>query len=253
MITDETYEHVVEEENYFVSMTDMMVGLVFIFIIMLMYFALQYRDVTDQLTSANRTRDQILHEIQQSLKDKGVTVQVDTENGVLHLPDSILFDKGKAELRSDGQEAAAKLALTLFEVLPCYVNGNPLPPSCKTKPTHFIESIYVEGHTDIDEPRGVECLKDNFALSACRSVATFRSLIAYQPTLNDLCSHDERGPCQKILSVSGYGAERPVSVEPGEDSQKHNRRIDLRVLMLTPDGGVAAGAVAKGLINNAKP
>jgi flagellar motor protein MotB len=253
MISDETYEHVVEEENYFVSMTDMMVGLVFIFIIMLMYFALQFRDVTDQLTSANRTRDQILREIQKSLKDKGVTVQIDTENGVLHLPDSILFDKGKADLREDGQAAAEKLASTLFEVLPCYVNGNPVPARCKSKSSHFIESIYVEGHTDVDQPHGVECLKDNFALSACRSVATFRALIAYQPSLNELCSRDEDGPCQKILSVSGYGAERPVSAALGEESQKHNRRIDLRVLMLTPDGGATATAVAKGLANNAKP
>jgi chemotaxis protein MotB len=33
-----------EEESYFVSMTDLMVGLLFIFIIMLMVFALQYRE-----------------------------------------------------------------------------------------------------------------------------------------------------------------------------------------------------------------
>ena len=36
-----------EEENYFVSMTDMMVGVLFIFIIMLMVFALDFRSVTD--------------------------------------------------------------------------------------------------------------------------------------------------------------------------------------------------------------
>ena len=32
--------HTEEDENYFVSMTDMMVGILFIFIIMLMVFAL---------------------------------------------------------------------------------------------------------------------------------------------------------------------------------------------------------------------
>jgi hypothetical protein len=37
--------HTVEEdESYFISMTDLMVGLLFIFIIMLMVFALQYRE-----------------------------------------------------------------------------------------------------------------------------------------------------------------------------------------------------------------
>lgn len=37
-----------EGENYFVSMTDMMIGLVFIFIIMLMYFALQASKQSDE-------------------------------------------------------------------------------------------------------------------------------------------------------------------------------------------------------------
>jgi chemotaxis protein MotB len=247
MISDEVYEHVIEEENYFVSMTDMMVGLVFIFIIMLMYFALQFRNVTDQLTSANRTRAQILRELQQSLKDKGVAVTIDTQNGVLHLPDSILFDKGKAELRADGAGAAAKLASALVEVLPCYTDGGIIPLKCNSKTSHYIESVYIEGHTDIDNPRGVGCLGDNLALSACRSVNTFRALLANEPSLGLLCTRIAQTLCQKVLSVSGYGAERLVSTAAGEESQRHNRRIDLRLLMLTPDGGVAAKAVGTRL------
>ena len=54
MILDEALEAEADEENYFVSMTDMMVGLVFIFIIMLMYFALQFQDITDHMTGADR-------------------------------------------------------------------------------------------------------------------------------------------------------------------------------------------------------
>lgn len=247
MISDEVYEHIIEEENYFVSMTDMMVGLVFIFIILLMYYALQFREVTDQLTSANRTRSEILQEIQLSLKNKGVIVTIDTDNGVLHLPDSILFDKGKADLGPDRMEAAGKLATALVEVLPCYTNGGIIPLNCKSKSSHQIESVYIEGHTDIDAPRGVECLRDNLALSACRSVATFRALLDVQPTLGLLCTRNIAGQCQKILSVSGYGAERVVSVGQGEEAQRRNRRIDLRLLMLTPDGGAAARAVGTRL------
>jgi chemotaxis protein MotB len=41
------FEQKTDEENYFVSMTDMMVGLVFIFIIMLMYYAVQLRTQED--------------------------------------------------------------------------------------------------------------------------------------------------------------------------------------------------------------
>ncbi len=41
-----------EGESYYVSMTDMMVGVIFIFIIMLSYFALEFRSTTTALTKA---------------------------------------------------------------------------------------------------------------------------------------------------------------------------------------------------------
>src|SRR4051812_21851603 len=45
-----------EEENYFISMTDMMVGMLFIFIIMLMSFALLFRQQTD--VQVKKTQEQ---------------------------------------------------------------------------------------------------------------------------------------------------------------------------------------------------
>lgn len=51
-----------EGENYFVSMTDMMIGVLFIFIIMLMVFALNYRSSTDTLENKRRVaEDQTRH------------------------------------------------------------------------------------------------------------------------------------------------------------------------------------------------
>lgn len=91
MIIDEAHEPEIEEENYFISMTDMMVGLVFIFIILLMYYALQFNQVTDKLSGADRDRAEILQKLKQTLKEKGVEVEIDTQNGILHLPDAILF------------------------------------------------------------------------------------------------------------------------------------------------------------------
>src|SRR3954453_5813010 len=110
MIIEDIQEHAVEEENYFVSMTDMMVGLVFIFLIMLMYYAVQFRDVTEQLSGADRTRTEILKQLESTLKSKGVDVTIDTQNGVLRLPDAILFDSAKAELKPEGKVAVGHLA-----------------------------------------------------------------------------------------------------------------------------------------------
>ena len=77
--------HSHEEESYFVSMTDMMVGLLFIFIIMLMYFALQYQSTTKRLTTAQETRKEIVAEIQRTLKAEEFDVTVDPRSEVLRL------------------------------------------------------------------------------------------------------------------------------------------------------------------------
>jgi chemotaxis protein MotB len=47
----------IEQESYFVSMTDLMIGLLFIFIILLMSFAVSYRGAErEQLESNDKPR-----------------------------------------------------------------------------------------------------------------------------------------------------------------------------------------------------
>jgi flagellar motor protein MotB len=247
MISDDTYEHVAEEENYFVSMTDLMVGLVFVFIILLMYFALQFQEVTEELTGADETRTKILEKIQQTLTDKGVPVIIDRENGILRLPDSILFDSGQNQLKPEGRTNVGYLALALRDVLPCYSNGLQRSPSCP-KSKHLIESVYIEGHTDSDAFAGAGGLKDNWDLSVVRATNTFRKLTELQPELVSLCS-PKQTKCEPILSVSGYGPQRPVPDSKGtvEQRKQQNRRIDLRLIMMTPDSGETKKALRERL------
>lgn len=237
MILDDAQDAAVEEENYFVSMTDLMVGLVFVFIILLMYFALQFQEVTDQLTGANKTRTEILQEIQKSLKARGVPVAIDDENGILRLPDSILFDSGQSQLKPEGRTNVGFLADALRDVLPCYSQGMPRSKACPNS-RHLIESVYIEGHTDTDRYGGSGGLRDNWDLSVVRATNTFRALTVAEQGLVDLCA-PKQGRCEPILSVSGYGEQRPVPGSKGTDQErkKQNRRIDLRIIMMTPDSG----------------
>lgn len=249
MILDDAHEAEVDEENYFVSMTDMMVGLVFIFIIMLMYFALQFQDITDQMTGADRERTEILKQLQQSLKEKGVPVTIDTQNGILHLPDAILFDPSQAELKPDGRVAVGHLADALAEVLPCYTSARsgeaPRPSTCRDTP-YQIEAVYVEGHTDLDPYVGGGQISDNLDLSAFRATNTFRELIHRRPEIGHRCAKT-RSDCEAVLSVSGYGSERPVVAGNSDAAKRSNRRIDLRLTMIAPDSQAAIQAVSREL------
>ena len=239
MIFEEAQDQAVEEENYFVSMTDLMVGLVFVFIILLMYFALQFQEVTEELTGANQTRTEILEQLQETLKERGVEVVIDRENGILRLPDSILFDSAQSQLKPEGRTNVGYLADALRDVLPCYSQGIPRSATCPES-QHLIESVYIEGHTDSDRYGGSGALRDNWDLSVVRATNTFRALAEFEPDLVSLCAPKQER-CEPILSVSGYGPQRPVPGSQGSDeaSKQQNRRIDLRLIMMAPDSGEA--------------
>ncbi|WP_126174375.1 OmpA/MotB family protein [Altericroceibacterium xinjiangense] len=230
-----------EGESYFMSMTDMMVGLLLIFIILLVYFALNLQTETEKLTGADNARAQMLEDLQQSLKDRGLQVQIDTTTGVLRLPDDVLFDKGRWELSGPGRTAVGKVAAALVEELPCYTTS-PLCPDGQRK-EHLIDAMFVEGHTDTDAMAGG---MNNYELSVRRAETTFSMLQRLQPRLASFRNGTAgRSGSAPILSLSGYGPDRPVDARATEAAKRKNRRIDLRFLMQTPDAGLDADILRK--------
>lgn len=235
-----------EEESYFVSMSDMMVGLLFIFIILLLYFALQFRQTTETLTGASETRRQILETLKrrldQRLQPYNLTVRIDSEIGTLSLPNSILFDTGQFELRPDGQKAVDIVADELSAVLPCYTDRLPGASACaqRNESAHKIDAIFIEGHTDAERMHGLGVLRDNLDLSALRATNTFRRMVDSHPNLEKLVNRAGGTPVP-VLGVAGYGERRPLYNATGtpQEINAQNRRIDLRFLMVTPQSDAA--------------
>lgn len=111
-----------EDESYFVSMTDMLVGMLFVFIIILMAFALNLKSqetelakTTDRLTEAQATRAQMLRDIRNTLLDRGVDVFIDERNGVLRFSPP---------------------------------TTTPISVACPPSKGGRLEAVYIEGHTD---------------------------------------------------------------------------------------------------------
>ena len=274
-----------EEESYFVSMTDMMVGLLFIFIIMLMFFAMRFQEATkvqddktqkqdamiEKLTDSERTRAQILQNMGEFLQNRGINVIIIKDEGVLRLPEDILFSKANWELNTKGITAVKTLADALDQILPCYTTGTRSKDDGCPKLNAKIEAIFIEGHADSDSynsqrfspgqasepqpssgglisifrnstppsppqqtnPRATNPPKDNLDLSALRATSTFRELLQAKKELSLYLNPDSK----PVLSVSGYGDYRPVKPLPGESLvsfKQRNRRIDLRLLMANP-------------------
>jgi chemotaxis protein MotB len=251
---DETAAGNEEGENYFVSMTDMMVGVLFIFIIMLMSFALDFRRNTDvqedflrvvqevarkldalqtdvraeirRLDKASQDRQALLLEIRSQLASEGLNVQIDEVNGVLRLTeDAVRFAASSFELIGRNKENVGKIARVLGRVLPKYAPCRAAPaPACFDLAGAALETLFIEGHTDTT---GIDAA--NWQLSTARAVSTYRQIIAEVPPLRGL--RNRRG--EEIISVSGYAATRPLDPRDAPQAWDRNRRIDLRFVMET--------------------
>ena len=101
MIADESASGSEEGENYFVSMTDMMVGVLFIFIIMLMIFALDFRtktDVQDNAIDVAREVARKLDDLQKDVKAEIATMDRSQETR------RKLLTTLRSELKADGMD-----------------------------------------------------------------------------------------------------------------------------------------------------
>lgn len=171
-----------EEESFFVSMTDIMVGLLFIFLMVIMYFAIQskvdqetiekqkkniasltdlinqygdlklYSELTAYQIQVASQRTYLLRWVNAHMTANGVDgAEIIEDQGVIRLPEGILFDSGEFSFQagSDAEKTAISLALALEEVLPCSVfgkNGEPYRSrrECENNIYHNSNNSFVQ-------------------------------------------------------------------------------------------------------------
>lgn len=265
-----------EEENYFVSLSDLMTGVLFIFVILTTALALHYhleagklakaegeankarkgaqeakaeankarkgaqaakedatrargkaeqvQEALDALAKVLREREQLRKQELQGLVTRlgelKLAVELDETNGILRLPEELLFRTGEATLQPKGRRAISLLA---GELLPIVRRG------CGDSPLRW-EAIYIEGHTDNMPTNKNSDYPSNWHLSSARAIDTFNALIQSQPDLQSLYNHQQKA----VLGISGYGEQRPVADNTTDEGRQKNRRIDIRFVMAYP-------------------
>ena len=131
-----------------------------------------------------------------SMVDAG-QIKVTVRNGrmLLVLPNDILFDSGKVEIKEEGKNAIANVAKVLAGMAD----------------RHFL----VAGHTD-NVPIKTKKFRSNWELSTQRAVEVTRLLI-------------EGGMKPAQLGAAGYADFDPAASNDTPDGQKQNRRIEIVV------------------------
>ena len=220
------------------SVGDLMAGLLLLFMLLAMVFALslsrteQSREVEiEALTQAADDQAVLRSDVEQRLEAVGVPVTVTAEPGVLRLGEgAIRFAAG----RHDTEEAATlqaldHLAAALVDTLPAYA-CSASSGRCPQPPIAALESVLIEGHSDTVD-RLDDC--DNHCLSAERAAWTREQLLQRAPELADLRNRSGHS----LFGVSGYGPDRSLTGHDAETCAaqpelcREDRRIEVRLRM----------------------
>jgi chemotaxis protein MotB len=132
-----------------------------------------------------------------SMIDAG-KLQVIVRDGrmLIALPDAVLFDSGKTDVKTDGQGALGQVANVLSTI----------------EDRKFL----VAGHTDTN-PIHTKEFPSNWELSTARAVKVTQFLIA-------------RGMRPGVLAAAGYGEFDPVAANDTPEHRAQNRRIEIVLL-----------------------
>jgi len=129
-----------------------------------------------------------------SMIDSG-QLKVSTRGGrmIIALPNDILFDSGRTDVKPAGKLALAKVAQVLASV-----------PD---------RGFLVAGHTD-NVPIHTELFPTNWELSTRRAVEVVHYLVS-------------QGLNPKVLAAAGYGEFDPIAANDTTDHRAQNRRIEI--------------------------
>jgi chemotaxis protein MotB len=114
----------------------------------------------------------------------------------------VLFQSGQASLDPAGRDELDKLAAALVEL------EHEIPPDIPW-------IIRVDGHTD-KKPIQSAQFPSNWSLSAARAIAVVQYLVG-------------KGVSPQRLAATGFGEFQPIDSGDGDDANKRNRRIELKI------------------------
>lgn len=228
------------ESNYMTSASDLMIGILFIFMVMVMVLLSRPSQSDEPISKGPSAPVDPLAEIVKivgdELKNEGIPITTDPASGVISLPTDMLFSVGRSDLAPEGMHALQVIATKLQHVLPCYVySQRKIPPTnCPQNPLHVdIETLLIEGHTDATPLQRGEYNNWHLGLDRARTIYKMFE----QQGMHTL----KNSRLQPILGISSYADERPTDYTNSEK----NRRVELRfVLAFSPNSFPQATGIA---------
>jgi len=149
------------------------------------------------LTELERAKEELERRLKDEIGNKQVKVEMQDKGLVITFVAEVLFDSGKAKLRSESFGKLNKVAGVL-------------------NTTVADLNIGIEGHTD-NEPIKKSGWKSNWELSTARALSVLHYL-------------SEQSVNEPRLSAVGYGEFHPVTDNDSKASRQKNRRVEIVIL-----------------------
>ena len=151
----------------------------------------------EEIARLTRTQQELSKSLQDEIAKGNITIQQVRDRLTINMVDRVLFDSGRAEIKSAGVKVLKQVADVLKTVTD--------------------KQIRIEGHTD-NVPISTKLqdrFKTNWELSTARATTVVRFLI------------DQGGVDRQYLSAVGYAETRPIASNDSEEGRASNRRIEI--------------------------
>lgn len=224
--------------HYYISISDLMTSLLFVFILILTYVMLSFVEEKEKYTAkkdslsleiqkleANlNNRSELLSLLQKELIEQhNIFVDIDEKNGNFRLKSDLLFEKGSAEISQEGRRQITEIAKILYLKFQ------------DEKYRSSIDTVFIEGHTDNDPIKSISQWRKewtNRELSAQRAINTYLRMVEATDSKIALLKNNKD---KTLFSYSGYAETRPLCFDETIECKGKNRRIELYFTVNTPD------------------
>jgi chemotaxis protein MotB len=154
----------------------------------------------NDMDELQRAKDELEKQLQDEINNKQVKVEMQDKGLVITFVSEVLFDSGKAKLRTDSFSKLDKVATVL-------------------NTTVADLNVGIEGHTD-NRPIKRSGWKSNWELSTARALSVLHYL-------------SDKSVAEPRLAAIGYGEYKPVASNDTAEGRQKNRRVEIVILPKT--------------------
>lgn len=221
----------VEENIFWITMSDLLLGLMIIFLILFIMTMVGFSQAKFAEKSAQAEMASVLAD---KFEKNNINVNINKMSGQIEISDLELFDLGSYKLSNKGKAYLDKF-------FPIYIDTIFSNPEVSDK----VENIVIEGHTDSQMFKGLKSEDEQYAknleLSSMR--ATEVANYVFKTNYNKKYSKYLR----KALVTEGKSNIEPVLTNNKEDFDK-SRRVELEVRMKAGENVLEKMLNQKGLL-----